>query len=97
MERASLPRDQGMLFVFDAPSRWSFWMKNTLVPLDLLFLDPSGVIVDIQTMLPEPGKPDAELSIYTARGTALYALEINAGLAQELGVSVGMRADLRLR
>ena len=44
-----------MLFVYDAERQLSFWMKGTLIPLDILFLDSYGVVVDVQTMTPQPG------------------------------------------
>ena len=71
-------------------------MKDTLIPLDILFLDSDGTIVNIQTMEPEPGVPDRDLRRYSSGSPALYALEMNAGLAQQLGFQVGMVAELHL-
>ena len=89
MERESLDADAGMLFVFSSEFTLSFWMKNTLIPLDILYLDMAGVIVDIQTMHPQPGVPDTELTRYPSAAPAQYAVEINAGLAAEHGFEVG--------
>ena len=93
--RAHLPADAGMLFVFDAELALSFWMKDTLLPLDVLFLDKVRRIVDIQTMTPQPGAADAELKVYPSRQPAMYALEINAGTAEKLGLTIGMAVELR--
>lgn len=78
-----------MLFVFDAERQLSFWMKGTLIPLDILFLDSQGVVMDVQTMTPQPGAPDSELIVYTSAKPARYALEMNAGLAEALGIEPG--------
>lgn len=96
MGRASLPRDVAMLFIFEGDAPWAFWMKDTLIPLDAIWLDAKGVIVDIQTMVPEPGKPDAQLKVYVPRAPARYTLEMNAGLAREYQFATGMSVDLKL-
>ncbi len=84
-----------MLFVFSQEAPLNFWMKNTLIPLDILYMDSSGVVVDIQTMAPQPGVPDSELRSYPSAEPAQYALEINAGLAKSLGFAVGDQAYFR--
>ena len=78
-----------MLFVYDAEAQLSFWMKGTLIPLDILFLDSHGVVVDVQTMTPQLGAPNSDLLTYTSARPARYALEMNAGLAEALGVVPG--------
>lgn len=87
--RDHLDPDAGMLFVFSRERRLSFWMKETLIPLDLIYLDANGTVVSIHTMQPEPGVQDAFLTRYTSDGPALYALEVNAGVANELGLQPG--------
>ena len=89
MGRDSIPDDYAMLFVYGAERQLSFWMKGTLMPLDILFLDSNGVVVDVQTMTPQPGASDGELIVYTSAGAARYALEMNAGLAEALGIVPG--------
>ena len=96
MERASLPQDRGMLFVYPGEGLLRFWMLNTLIPLDIIFMDSEGIVVDVQTMLPEPAVPQNELRIYTSRGPAQYALEVNAGAAADCGVTVGAEIALDL-
>ena len=52
MNRESLQQDAGMLFVFDTPGSYGFWMKNTLIPLDIVWMDENLVVVDVATMTP---------------------------------------------
>ena len=95
MHRENLAENAGMLFVFSAERTLNFWMKNTLIPLDILYMDAEGVVVDIQMMHPQPGVPDSELRTYPSAAPAQYALEINAGLAESLGFAVGDQALFR--
>ena len=95
MHRESLAENAGMLFVFSQESHLNFWMKNTLIPLDILYMDSAGVVVDIQTMHPQPGVPDSELRTYPSAAPAQYALEISAGLAESLGFAIGDQAYVR--
>jgi uncharacterized membrane protein (UPF0127 family) len=92
--RPSLSENTAMLFIYQQESYLSFWMKDMLFPLDILFLDSSLKIVDIQTMQPEPGVPDYELRSYRSSAPAMYAIEMNAGLADKLGFTVGMVVEL---
>ena len=89
MERANLPQEDAMLFVFEAEEYRAFWMKNTLIPLDILFLDARGIVVDVQTMYPQIGAADNALKVYRSAQPARYALEMNAGLAESLGIAPG--------
>lgn len=89
MGQQRIPDDYAMLFVYEAEQRLSFWMKGTLIPLDILFLDSDGVVVDVQTMTPQIGVPDGELVVYRSARPARYAMEMNAGLAEALGVAPG--------
>jgi len=84
MFREFMARNAGMLFVYDQPQRASFWMKNTLISLDMLFVDQNGSVTRIHHQA-EPGNL-APLE----GGDAVYAvLEINGGLARQYGISVG--------
>ena len=96
MARPSLPPDRGMLFVWEDESVRSFWMLNTLIPLDILFIDGQGMVVDVQTMTPEPGVPASELTIYESAAPAQHALEVNAGAAERCGIVVGDTVTLEL-
>ena len=88
MERTSLPRDAGMLFVFQEPNVLYFWMQKTLIPLDVIFFDEEGNFVSVETM--EPCKV-RDCPSYQSAAPALYALEVNAGFAAEHGVGEGWK------
>ena len=78
MWRESLPPEQGMLFVFEREGFYPFWMKNTLIPLDVIWIAESGEIIDIHTLFPCP--PETLSCPSTApAGMARYVLEVNAG------------------
>ncbi len=90
MHRESLPRGQGMLFIFADDAVRSFWMKNTLIPLDMLFISSGGQIVGIVH--------EAEPLTLESRSVgqkSRYVLEINGGLCQKLGITTGDMADLK--
>ncbi len=95
MDRISLAKDSGMLFVLGAPQKVSFWMKNTLIPLDILYLDEKGTVLDILTMSPCP-KEEGRCPTYPSSSPASYGLEINAGEAKELGLKTGDHLQLVL-
>ncbi len=88
MFRESLPRFSGMLFAYPAPERASFWMKNTPIPLDILFFDGRGVL----KRLHRDAEPYSLDSIPGGDGIQ-FVLEINGGLSAELGVVEG--AEIR--
>ena len=87
MFRESMPKDHGMLFVFDEITKHSFWMKNTLIPLDMVWIDENNKIVDIQTALPCP--PEEKCPSYVPQENAKYVLEVNLGVLEaEIGGKV---------
>lgn len=96
MNRTSLGENRGMLFVFGNESTRAFWMKNTLIPLSIAYIDSEGRIVDIQKMEPAGNQTvsDARLPRYVSAEPAQYALEVNQGFFEEHGVEVGDRAEL---
>jgi uncharacterized membrane protein (UPF0127 family) len=73
MFRKKLGREEGMLFVFGEPAYHSMWMKNTLIPLSVAFVDAEGRILNILDMEPQT------LDTHTAAGPAVYAIETNKG------------------
>ena len=85
MDRTALAEDAGMLFVYPEERELSFWMRNTLIPLSIAFMDSNGRIVDIQDMKPLDDTPPH----YTSAEPARYALEVNRGFFDERGVEVG--------
>jgi uncharacterized protein len=86
MFRKNLEENEGMLFVYDNEREMKFWMKNTLIPLDILFLDGTRTIVDIRTMAPCERDP---CKLYPSALPAQYALEVNAGKASDWELEVG--------
>jgi uncharacterized protein len=73
MFRKQLGRDDGMLFIFDDPGYYAMWMKNTLIPLSVAFVDANGVILNVLDMEPQT------LDSHGAAGPAVYAIETNKG------------------
>ncbi len=94
MFRKSLGENKGMLFIFSDSEPHSFWMKNTLIPLDMIWIDYAQRVVDIIPNVP-PCKSDP-CPVYTPKGSALYVLEINAEAAQKAQMAVGERLDFHL-
>ncbi len=90
MGRTALAEDAGMLFVYPEERELSFWMKDTLIPLSIAFMDSEGRIVDIQDMKALDDRPPH----YTSAEPARYALEVNKGFFEERGVEVGDMARL---
>lgn len=94
MNRKELAYDGGMLFVFQNEDVLSFWMRNTLIPLDIIYMDKNGVVTAIHTMKTEPPQASnesdaaycARLPLYSSIKPAKYALELNAGMASEIKV-----------
>jgi uncharacterized membrane protein (UPF0127 family) len=95
MFRDSMPADHGMIFIFpnEAPRR--FWMKNTRIPLDIMYFDKDLRMVSLSADTP-PCRV-ARCPSYPSAGPAKYVLELNAGTASSLGVGVGDRLTLDLR
>lgn len=86
MHRRTMARDAGMLFVYDPPQEAAFWMKDTPLTLDILFADAAGVIITIARRT----TPFSTRNIPSG-GVIRGVLEINGGLADELGVTEGDR------
>jgi uncharacterized membrane protein (UPF0127 family) len=83
MERTFMPPDHGMIFVFPNARHRQFWMKNTRIPLDIIYIDETGRIVSIKSM-----KPLDETHV-TSDGPAMYAIELNQGAALRIGINPG--------
>lgn len=88
MYRRHLADASGMLFIFRQEAPQSFWMKNTLIPLDMIFISADLVIVDITTMQPCITDPCPD---YTSRQPAQYVLEVNAGYCRRHTIAIGDR------
>jgi uncharacterized membrane protein (UPF0127 family) len=85
MYRQQLASNAGMLFIFDEPGAQCMWMKNTLIPLSVAFLDDDGTIINIEDMAPQTEDS------HCARRSARYALEMNRGWFAARGIKPGMR------
>lgn len=80
----SMPAERGMLFIFPTPARVSFWMKNTLIPLDMIFIRADGRVDTVAA-----NTTPHSLDLVTPRGDVQQVLEINGGLARKLGIEAG--------
>lgn len=85
MFRESLPKNRGMLFVFEMQQPLSFWMQNTSIPLSIAYIDENGVIIDIIDMKP------FDLTSIPSSQPARYALEVNQGEFRRKGIRPGNR------
>jgi uncharacterized membrane protein (UPF0127 family) len=94
MFRDSMPPDQGMIFIFQDEAPRSFWMKNTRIPLDIMYFDKDLKLVSISANTP-PCRV-SRCPSYPSTAPAMYVLELNAGVASELGVGPGDRLTLKL-
>ena len=86
MFREELDADKGMLFIFEEEMTQRFWMKNTLIPLDMIFVNADLIIIDIQEA--EPCKTESCM-VYVSAAPAQYVLEVNKGFSKENGINVG--------
>ncbi len=84
MHRDSLATSAGMLFVYPYPQKVAFWMRNTLIPLDMIFLDETGTV----TRIHENAVPGDETPVSGGKDI-LFVLEINGGMSGKLGLGVG--------
>jgi len=85
MHRKSMPQGAGMVFVFEETAAHCMWMKNTLIPLSVAFIDEAGAIINIADM-----QPHSEQSHCAAR-PARYALEMNRGWFAQRGIKPGLK------
>lgn len=91
MYRKTLPENQGMLFIFPEKDHHSFWMKNTLIPLDLIFLDENKTIVSIiRNVLPCKENP---CPVYQPKEKSQYVIEVNSGFCDKYNLQEGTRAE----
>ena len=88
MNRKELGTNDGMMFIFDRPYAYCMWMKNTLLPLSVAFLDSDGVILNVEEMLPQTE------TNHCAVKPALYALEMNAGWFKHKNIKPGTRITM---
>jgi len=85
MHRATMPSNAGMLFIFDESQQQCMWMKNTLIPLSVAFIDDSGTIINVEDMAPQTEDS------HCAKRPSRYALEMNRGWFAARGIKPGTR------
>jgi uncharacterized protein len=84
MHRESMPENQGMLFIFEQEGKYTFYMRNTLVPLSIAFIEGEGAIVEIEDMQPLDDK-----TLHSPDEEYLYAIEANQGWFSRNGIAAG--------
>ena len=89
MHRRDMPQSEGMLFVFESPTRQCFWMKNTLLPLTAAFVADDGTIVNLEDMKPQ------SLDSHCSTKPVRYVLEMNKGWFAKKGIKPGTRISGR--
>jgi hypothetical protein len=94
--RNVMPRNEGMLFVFDQPGQYPFWMKGMEFPLDFIWINQNQVIGIFANVPIEHGVVDSALHTYMPEGMFDSVLEVNANWAADNGIKVGDRVDVRL-
>ena len=87
MFRENMGANEGMVFLFGAPASVCMWMKNTLIPLSVAFIDRDGRIVNIENMKPQT------LDSHCSKGQVFYALEMNEGWFKQKNIKPGMRIE----
>lgn len=90
MFRPKLEDNRGMLFIFDAPGRYGFWMKNCRFPLDIIWIDEDRTVVDIKADLQPCQEP---CQTFSPAAAARYVLEVNAGSAAKWGIKIGDKVN----
>ena len=95
MYRTELDKDKGMLFIFDKEGIYPFWMKNTLIPLDMIWIDSSNKVVFISQNV-QPCK-SLICPVIIPSASAKYVLEINAGICEELGLKIGDEVEIKIK
>lgn len=86
MFREKLNENSGMLFVFDEEGNQPFWMKNTMIPLDMIFIDKNFKIIDIKNVFPCDVEP---CTLYKSPMPALYVLEVDSNFTVRNNIKVG--------
>ncbi len=94
MFNEKLPEDEGILFVYEFPHNVSFWMKNTFIPLDIVFLDETGTVINVEEADVQLNASDEELKRYFSTLPAKWVVETNQGLCKTYGIEVGTNVSI---
>ena len=96
MFRSSMAPDRGMLFLFPEAGDHAFWMKNTLISLDIFWLDESGTIIHLEPNVPICTRKDDGCPRYQSPHKSFQVLELNAGMAKQFTLTVGSQLKIDL-
>jgi uncharacterized protein len=96
MFRDFLPKDRGMLFTFSEPQHWAFWMKNTRIALDIIWMDGQKRIVYVERNVPGCSRTDEGCPQYQPTHEAMYVLEVAAGMAEALQLQRGVKLQFQV-
>lgn len=86
--RSHLGEEEGMLFVFDKPDTYAFWMKNMRFPIDIIWLH-DGTVIDVSPAIPAPKEGQTLLPTYQPKAVSSLVLEVNSGWSQANNISIG--------
>lgn len=95
MDRTQVAPRTGMIFVFDGDEPISFWMKDTLVPLDMIFVAADGTVRRVFADVPVVSRSLPDDNIPRETSVAKYVIELHAGEAAKDGIAAGVKLDLR--
>lgn len=96
MYRTAMDENHGMLFIFPESGHWTFWMKNTMIPLDILWMDQKGTIIHIEANVPICTRVDDHCPRHYSYKQSWQVLELNAGTAEKLQLLPGSRLTIFL-
>lgn len=96
MYREHLAKDRGMLFTFDQAQPWTFWMKNTKIPLDIIWMNEKKQIIHIARNVPICTRTDEGCPQYQPNDPATYVLELGGGEAERLKLEKGAKLQFKL-
>jgi uncharacterized membrane protein (UPF0127 family) len=94
MDRMTLGKREGMLFIYDPPQEATFWMKNTYIDLDIVFISEDLKVMKVYEADAGAGKMDSELELFSSGGECAFVLEMNRGLSEEFGIVPGSNIDV---
>jgi len=87
--RSSIAPDHGMLYAHRIPGKYTYWMYQTLIPLDMVWMDPKHTVVEIVESAPPCKTPASQCPRYGGNEVAQYVLQLAGGMAKKYGVKVG--------
>ncbi len=88
--RNGMRDDEGLLFVFETPGRYGFWMKDMSFPLDIIWINQNGIVVSIERNV----APESYPKHFINQADATYVLEVNAGMAEKFGLYLGSKVKM---